>query len=70
MKKDQRAMHLIAIEEKVAFYLLNYGFNIRINITEKKEVLAVLIHLKVLKQPSQKFWPKILTPYYFTVNFI
>ena len=46
MKKEQRAMHLVAIEEKVAFYLLTYGFNIkRKNIKEKKEVLAVLIHI-------------------------
>ena len=46
MKKEQRAMHLVAIEEKVAFYLLTYGFNIkRKNIKEKKEVLEVLTHL-------------------------
>ena len=36
MKKEQRAMHLVAIEEKVAFYLLTYGFNIKKNIKEKK----------------------------------
>ena len=37
MKKEQRAMHLVAIEEKVAFYLLTYGFNMKIkNIKEKK----------------------------------
>ena len=47
MKKEQRAMHLVAIEEKVVFYLLTYGFNIKIrNIKEKKEVLEVLIHLR------------------------
>ena len=47
MKKEQRAMHLVAIEEKVAFYLLTYGFNIKIrNIKEKEEVLEVLIHLR------------------------
>ena len=46
MKKEQRTMHLVAIEEKVAFYLLTYGFNIkRKNMKEKKEVLEVLIHL-------------------------
>ena len=46
MKKEQRAMHLVAIEEKVVFYLLIYGFNIkRKNIKEKKEVLEALIHL-------------------------
>ena len=46
MKKEQRAMHLNPTEEKVAFYLLTYGFNIkRKNIKEKKEVLEVLIHL-------------------------
>ena len=39
-------MHLVAIEEKVAFYLLLYGFNIkRKNTKEKKEVLEVLIDL-------------------------
>ena len=46
MKKEERAMHLVTIEEKVAFYLLTYGFNTkRKNIKEKKEVLEVLIHL-------------------------
>ena len=46
MKKEQRAMHLVAIEEKVVFYLLIYGFNIkRKNIKEKKEVSEALIHL-------------------------
>ena len=46
MKKEQRAMHLIAIEEKIAFYLLTYGFNTkRKNMKEKKEVSEVLIHL-------------------------
>ena len=29
MKKEQRAMHLINIEEKIASYLLNYRFNIK-----------------------------------------
>ena len=39
-------MYLIAIEEKVAFRLLTYVFNIkRKNIKEKKEVLEVLIDL-------------------------
>ena len=38
--------YLVAKEEKVAFYLLTYGFNKkRKNIKEKKEVLEVLIHL-------------------------
>ena len=46
MKNEQRAVHLVAKEEKVAFYLLTYGFNIkRKNIKEKKEALDVLIHL-------------------------
>ena len=46
MKKEQRAIHLVAMEEKAAFYLLTYGFNIkRKNTKEKKEVLEVLIHL-------------------------
>ena len=46
MKKEQRAMHLIAIEEKIAFYLLTYGFNTKSkNMKEKKEVSEVLIHL-------------------------
>ena len=43
--KEQRPMHLVAVEEKVAFYLLTSGFNIkRKNIKGKKEVLEVLIH--------------------------
>ena len=29
MKKEQMAMHLVAKEEKVAFCLLTYQFNIR-----------------------------------------
>ena len=46
MKKEQRAMHLVAMEEKVAFYLFTYEFNKkRKNIKEKKEVLKALIHL-------------------------
>ena len=47
MKKEQRAMHFVAIEEKVAFYLLAYGFNMERKYIkkEKKEVLEVLIHL-------------------------
>ena len=37
------AIHLVALEEKVVFYLLTYEFNIkRKNIKEKKEVI---IHL-------------------------
>ena len=46
MKKEQRTMHLVAIEEKVMFYLLTYAFNIkRKNIKQKEEVLEVLTHL-------------------------
>ena len=46
MKKRQKAVHLVALKEKVVFYLLTYGFNIkRKNIKEKKKVLEVLIHL-------------------------
>ena len=46
MKKEQRAMHVVTIEEKIACYLLIYGFNTkRKNIKEKKEVLEVLLHL-------------------------
>ena len=46
MQKEQRAMHLVPIEEQVAFYLLTYRFKIkRKNIKEKKAVLQVLIHL-------------------------
>ena len=37
MKEEQRAMHLIAIEEKVPFYLLTYGFNIKIKKYKRKE---------------------------------
>ena len=46
MNKEQKAIHLVAIEQKVTFYLLTYRFNIKTtNIKEKKEVLEVLIHL-------------------------
>ena len=33
------------------------------------KIIAPRENLKVLKQPSQKFWPKIRTPYFFTVTF-
>ena len=46
MKIEQRTMHLVAIEEKVTFYVLTYGYNRkRKNIKENKEVLEILIHL-------------------------
>ena len=46
MKKEHRAMHLVAIEQKVEFYLVTDGFYMkRKNIKEEKEVLEVLIHL-------------------------
>ena len=46
MKIEQRAMHLVAIEEKVTFYLLTYGCNRkRKNIKENKELLEILTHL-------------------------
>ena len=46
MKKEQRAMHVVTIEEKIACYLLTYRFNTkRKNMKEKKDVLVVLLHL-------------------------
>ena len=41
----KRVEHLIAIEEKVVFYLLTYGCNIKRKDIKEKEVLEVLIHL-------------------------
>ena len=41
MKEKQRAMHLVAIEEKVALYLLTYRFNIK----EKKRSIRSINHL-------------------------
>ena len=38
-------MHLVALEEKVVFYLLTYGFNLKRKNVKEKEVLEVLIHL-------------------------
>ena len=38
-------MHLVAVEEKVVFYLLTYGFNVKRKNVKEKEVLEVLIHL-------------------------
>ena len=41
MKKEQRAMHLIAIEEKAV--LFTYGCNIkRKNIKEKKSIRSII----------------------------
>ena len=38
MKEEQRAMHLVTIEQKLAFYLLTFGFNIkRKNIKKRKK---------------------------------
>ena len=38
-------MHLVAVEEKVVFYLLTYGFYVKRKNVKEKEVLEVLIHL-------------------------
>ena len=38
-------MHLVAVEEKVVFYLLTYGFSVKRKNVKEKEVLEVLIHL-------------------------
>ena len=38
-------MHLVAIEGKVAFYLLTYGFNIKRKNIKENAVLELLIHL-------------------------
>ena len=38
-------MHLVAVEEKVVFYLLTYAFNVKRKNVKEKEVLEVLIHL-------------------------
>ena len=62
MKKEQRAMHLVAIEEKVASYLLTYGFNMkRKNIKEKTEALEVLIRSgsRINFRVLPKFYKKI-----------
>ena len=39
------AEHLVAVEEKVAFYLLTYGLNTKRKNIKEKKVLEVLIHL-------------------------
>ena len=41
MKKEQRAMHLVAIEEKVAFYLLTYGFNIKRKNRKERNIRSI-----------------------------
>ena len=51
LKKEQRAMHIVTIEEKVAFYVLTYGFDIkRKNAKEKREVLRRINPLKLIKR--------------------
>ena len=42
---------------------------LRLSDSIKKLNKLVNADLKALKQPSQTFWPKILTPYFFTVTF-
>ena len=51
MKKEQRAMHIIAIEEKIAFHLLTYGFNMkRKNIKDwKGRSIRSINSLKLIK---------------------
>ena len=36
---------------------------------EEREMIQELSHLQALRQPNQKFWRKILTPFYITVIF-
>ena len=51
MKKEQRAKYLVAIEEKVVFYLLAYGFNIkRKNIKRKERSIRSINPLKLMKR--------------------
>ena len=49
MKKEQRAMHLIALEEKVAFYVLTYGFNIKRKSWKERSIKSIN-PLKLIKR--------------------
>ena len=50
MKKEQRVMHLVAIEEKVAFCLLTYGFNIKRKNIKKERSIRSINPLKLMKR--------------------
>ena len=50
MKKEQKAMHLVAIEQKVEFYLLTYGFNIKRKKYKRKERIISNNPLKFIKR--------------------
>ena len=51
MKKEQKAMHLVAIEQKVEFYLLTYGFNIKRKKYKRKErSIRSINSLKLIKR--------------------
>ena len=41
MKKKEIAMNFVAIEEKVAFYLLTYGFNMKRKNTMERSVGSI-----------------------------
>ena len=42
--------------------------NTSCGLEHEKTVSVNYLLKKALRQPSQKFWPKILTPYFFTVT--
>ena len=51
MKKEQKAMHLVAIEQKVEFYLPTYGFNIKRKKYKRKErSIRSINSLKLIKR--------------------
>ena len=50
MKKEQRAIHLVAIEEKAAFYLLTYGFNIKRKNNREERNIRSINPLKLIKR--------------------
>ena len=49
MKKEQRAMHLVDIEQKGVFYLLTYGFNIK-KYKRKERSIGSINLLKLIKR--------------------
>ena len=50
MKKEQSAMFLVATEEKVPFYLLTYGFNIKKKYKRKDRSIRSIYPLNLKKR--------------------
>ena len=59
-EEKKRAMHLVAIEEKVAFYLLTYGFNMKGKNMKEKSVGSITPLIKRVYSAGQsEVWKQV-----------